>query len=86
MLEKQSISYSQILKLAFPIIIGGIAQNIIMATDAFFMAMVDEVSLDAVGLAGLFFSTVYILGLGFSIGVQILIARLLQMLLGSQSS
>jgi len=75
MLEKQSISYSQILKLAFPIIIGGIAQNIIMATDAFFMAMVDEVSLDAVGLAGLFFSTVYILGLGFSIGVQILIAR-----------
>jgi len=75
MLEKQSISYSQILKLAFPIIIGGIAQNIIMATDAFFMARVSEVSLDAVGLAGLFFTTVYILGLGFSIGVQILIAR-----------
>jgi putative MATE family efflux protein len=69
------ISYKRILKLAYPIVIGGIAQNIIMATDAFFMARVDEVSLAAVGLAGLFFSTVFIFGMGFSVGVQILIAR-----------
>lgn len=39
------------------------------------MARVDEVSLAAVGLAGLFYTTIYILGLGFSTGVQILIAR-----------
>jgi putative MATE family efflux protein len=48
---------------------------VILATDAFFMARVDEVSLAAVGLAGLFYTTIYILGLGFSTGVQILIAR-----------
>ena len=64
-----------ILKLALPIILGGIAQNVILATDVFFMARVDEVLLDAVGLAGLFYSTIYVLGLGFSTGVQILIAR-----------
>lgn len=69
------ITYKRILNLAYPIVIGGIAQNIIMATDVFFMARVDEVSLAAVGLAGLFFSTVYIFGMGFSVGVQILIAR-----------
>lgn len=70
-----SISYQRIIKLAWPIVLGGIAQNIIMATDVFFMARVDEVSLAAVGLAGLFFSTVFVFGMGFSVGVQILIAR-----------
>ena len=69
------ISYKRIIQLAFPIVLGGIAQNVIMATDAFFMARVDEVSLAAVGLAGLFFSTVYVFGMGFTVGVQILIAR-----------
>ena len=64
-----------ILKLAFPIILGGIAQNVVLATDVFFMARVDEILLDAVGLAGLFYATIYVLGLGFSTGVQILIAR-----------
>lgn len=67
--------YRKIINLALPIVLGGVAQTIIMATDAFFMARVDEVSLAAVGLAGLFFSSVYVCGLGFSIGVQILIAR-----------
>ena len=74
-MTQSNYSVSSILKLALPIILGGIAQNVILATDVFFMARVDEISLDAVGLAGLFFSTVYILGLGFSTGVQILIAR-----------
>lgn len=64
-----------ILTLALPIILGGIAQNVILATDVFFMARVDEVLLDSVGLAGLFYSTIYVLGLGFSTGVQIIIAR-----------
>lgn len=69
------ISYKRILKIALPIVIGGLAQNVIMATDAFFMAGVSQVSLDAVGLAGLMYATFYILGFGFSIGVQIIIAR-----------
>ena len=75
MTQPGTSSYGHIMRLAMPIIIGGIAQNVILATDAFFMARVDEVSLAAVGLAGLFYTTVYILGLGFSTGVQILIAR-----------
>jgi len=58
-----------------PIIIGAIAQNVILATDALFMAGVNEISLDAVGLGGLYFSTLFVLGYGFSTGVQILIAR-----------
>jgi len=68
-------SYKHIIKLASPIVLGGLAQTIIMATDAFFMAKIGEISLDAVGLAGLFFGTFYVLGYGFSIGSQILIAR-----------
>jgi putative MATE family efflux protein len=75
MTAEQQTPVKTILKLALPIILGGIAQNVILATDVFFMARVDEVLLDAVGLAGLFYSTIYVLGLGFSTGVQILIAR-----------
>ena len=74
-LAEKNVPYSQIIKISLPIIIGGIAQNIILATDVFFMSRVSEVSLDAVGLAGLFFATLYTLAFGFSIGVQILIAR-----------
>lgn len=68
-------SYRHILQLAIPIIIGAIAQNVILATDALFMAGVDAVSLDAVGLGGLYYNTLFVLGFGFSTGVQILIAR-----------
>ncbi len=72
---QSTVSSRRILQLALPIILGGIAQNVILATDVIFMSRVDEVALDAVGIAGLFFSTVYIIGLGFSTGVQIIIAR-----------
>lgn len=71
----ETISYKRILKIALPIVIGGLAQNVIMATDVIFMAGVSQVSLDAVGLAGLFYTTFFIFGFGFSIGVQVLIAR-----------
>lgn len=71
----EAISYKRIFKIALPIIIGGLAQNVIMATDVIFMAGVSQVSLDAVGLAGLLYSTFFVFGFGFSIGVQVLIAR-----------
>jgi putative MATE family efflux protein len=71
----KGFSNKEILALALPIIIGGLAQNVILATDVYFMSGVNELALDAVGLAGLYFSTFYTLGLGFSVGVQIIIAR-----------
>ncbi len=71
----KGFSNREILTLALPIIIGGLAQNVILATDVYFMSGVNELALDAVGLAGLYFSTFYTLGLGFSVGVQIIIAR-----------
>ena len=76
MMTSPSASYKAILKLTLPITVGAIAQNIILATDAIFMAKVNEVSLDAVGISGLFFSTLFVIGLGISVGVQIIIARL----------
>jgi putative MATE family efflux protein len=73
--NSKGFSNKEILTLALPIIIGGLAQNVILATDVYFMSGVSELALDAVGLAGLYFSTFYTLGLGFSVGVQIIIAR-----------
>ena len=73
--KSKGFSNKEILTLALPIIIGGLAQNVILATDVYFMSGVNELALDAVGLAGLYFSTFYTLGLGFSVGVQIIIAR-----------
>lgn len=69
-------SYKYIWKISYPIILGGIAQTVINVTDTAFMGRVSEVAIGASAIAALYYVTFYILGFGFSIGAQILIARL----------
>ncbi|MES2836958.1 MAG: MATE family efflux transporter [Bacteroidota bacterium] len=69
-------SYKYIWKISYPIILGGVAQTVINVTDTAFMGRVSEVAIGASAIAALFYVTFYILGFGFSIGAQILIARL----------
>ncbi len=70
-----SISYKRIWQIAYPIILGSIAQNLINFTDTAFLGRVGEVALGAGALGGLFYLAVYMLGLGFGMGEQIIIAR-----------
>lgn len=72
---KTSISYKQIWRIAYPIILGSIAQNLINVTDTAFLGRVGEIALGAGAIGGLFYLAVIMLGFGFGIGSQIIIAR-----------
>ncbi|MCF6170465.1 MAG: MATE family efflux transporter [Bacteroidales bacterium] len=74
-MTKTSISYARIWQVAYPIILGSIAQNLISFTDTAFLGRVGEVALGAGALGGLFYLAVIMLGLGFGTGAQIIIAR-----------
>lgn len=69
------ISYKRIWKIAYPIILGSVAQNIISVTDTAFLGRVSEVALGAGAVASIFYLAVFMLGWGFGIGLQIIIAR-----------
>lgn len=69
------ISNRRIWNIAYPIILGSIAQNIINVTDTAFLGRVSEVALGASAIGGLFYYVVVMLGFGFGTGGQIIIAR-----------
>lgn len=72
---KTSVKYKEIWKIAYPIILGSIVQNIISVTDTAFLGRVGEIELGAAAIGGVFYLTLIMLGFGFSIGSQIIVAR-----------
>lgn len=69
------VSYKKIWNIAFPIILGSIAQNIINVTDTAFLGRVGEIELGAAAIGGIFYLAFTMLAWGFGIGTQIIIAR-----------
>ena len=69
------ISYKRIWHIAYPIILGSVAQNVVNFTDTAFLGRVSEVALGAGALGGLFYLAIFMLGLGFGTGAQIIMAR-----------
>ena len=55
--------------------LGGVAQNLLVITNTAFLGRLDAVSLGAAALGGVFYMALMMLGFGFSIGVQIIVAR-----------
>jgi putative MATE family efflux protein len=72
---KTSVTYRQILQIAYPIIIGSVAQNILNVTDTAFLGRVGQVALGAGAIGGVFYLVFSMLAWGFGIGIQIIIAR-----------
>ncbi len=68
--------YKDIWKIAGPILLGMVIQQLVGVTDVVFLGRVGQTELGASAIAGLYYITIYMLGVGFGIGVQILIARL----------
>ena len=68
-------SNKDILKITYPILLTLVAQNVVSITNTAFLGRVGEVELGASALGGVFYFAVYMVGLGFSIGAQILIGR-----------
>lgn len=68
-------SYRRIWEISLPIILSLVAQNVVNVTDTAFLGRVGEVELGASAIGGLFYISLFMLGFGFGIGGQILIAR-----------
>ena len=65
----------QILRITFPVLMSLMMEHLIGLTDTAYLGRVGEVELGASALAGVYYLVIYMLGFGFSIGAQILIAR-----------
>jgi len=70
-----SLSYKNIWVVALPIIISGVAQNIVTVVDTLFLSKVGKIELGAAGNAGILYFLIATVGLGFTTGAQIIIAR-----------
>ena len=68
-------SYRKIWMIAYPILISTLIEQLIGMTDTAFLGRVSEVALGASALAGVYYMVLFMIGLGFSIGVQIIIGR-----------
>ncbi|MCX6240067.1 MAG: MATE family efflux transporter [Bacteroidia bacterium] len=68
-------SSRKIWDIAWPIMLSLVAQNIVNVTDTAFLGRVGEVELGASAIGGLLYTTLFMVGFGFTTGVQILVAR-----------
>lgn len=65
----------QILHVAGPILISLLMEHLIGMTDTAFLGRIGEIELGASALASVYYLAIFMLGFGFSSGVQILIGR-----------
>jgi putative MATE family efflux protein len=64
-----------ILSLSYPIFLTLLAQSVVNVTDSAFLGRVGEVELGASALGGVFYFAIFVVGMGFATGAQILIGR-----------
>lgn len=68
-------TYKRIFGIAYPIILGHLAENVINITDTIFVGRLGDLPLGAVGLGSLYYYTFVLIALGLALGAQILIGR-----------
>ncbi len=68
-------TYKDIFRIAYPVVLGSISLTILNVTDTVFMGRVGETELGAVGLGGVFYFVLAMIGVAIGVGAQILIAR-----------
>ena len=75
MSNTRTYSYRHIWKVAFPILISLVMEQMIGLTDTAFLGRVGEVELGASAIAIVYYMVLFMIGFGFSIGAQIIIGR-----------
>ena len=68
-------SYRNIWKVAYPILISLVMEQMIGLTDTAFLGRVGEVELGASAIAIIYYMVLFMIGFGFSLGAQIIIGR-----------
>lgn len=69
-------SYKNIWHITYPVLISMLVEQLIGITDTAFLGHVGEVELGASALAGICYLILYVIGSGFGMGLQVLVARL----------
>lgn len=72
---QQHYNTSYIFRMAVPLMLSFLLEQLIGMTDVAFLGRVGEVELGAAALAGVYFLTLLMLGLGYSFGVQAYMSR-----------
>ncbi len=72
---KTTVTNKEIWRIAYPIMLGNLAQTIITFTDTAFLGHLGTIELSASMMAGLFYFVFTTLAMGFAVGIQIFIAR-----------
>lgn len=70
------ISYKNICRITFPVLLSLLVEQIIGITDTAFLGHVGETELAASAIAGVCYLILFVIGSGFGVGLQVLIARL----------
>lgn len=68
-------TYKQIWLINLPVMMSLLMEQLINLTDSIFLGHVSQVDLGASALASMYYTAIYMLGFGFSLGVQVLTAR-----------
>lgn len=71
----KTFSYKNIWRVAYPILISLVMEQMIGLTDTAFLGRVGEVELGASAIAIVYYMVLFMIGFGFSIGAQIIIGR-----------
>lgn len=74
-MTKADNTYLSIWRISYPIIIGLVAQNLMVVIDTAFLGRLGAVTLGAAAIGGIFYLCLVMLGAGFAIGMQIVIGR-----------
>lgn len=75
LIKKTNITNKAIWDIAYSIMLGNLAQTIIAMTDTAFLGRLGEVELGAASMSGIYYMVFTTLLWGFSIGVQVIVAR-----------
>ena len=68
-------TYKNIWLISYPVMMSVLMEQLLNITDAIFLGHVGETELGASAIAGIYYLGIYMLGFGFCIGLQVMIAR-----------
>lgn len=74
-MKQDTYSYGSIWKVAYPILISLVMEQMIGLTDTAFLGRVGEIELGSSAIAIVYYMVLFMIGFGFSIGAQIIIGR-----------
>ena len=74
-MPQKTYSYRNIWRVAYPILISLVMEQMIGLTDTAFLGRVGEIELGASAIAIVYYMVLFMIGFGFSLGAQIIIGR-----------